>query len=263
MQPLRIGVATIGFRQSLKQSLQTASDLGAQGVQFDVVRELKPADLTETGRRQFLHLLDELGLRVGSLHFPTRRTYIDPEHLEARVAATKSAMEFAYQLRAQIVTLRIGRIPQDPASSEYQLLLEILGDLARHGNRVGTSIAVIPSQDSVADLQQLLGKVTEGMIGIDFDPASCVLAKQNPAETLRALHNWVLHIQARDAIREGLDTGLEVPLGRGEVDWSEFIAVVDEIAYRGWLTAIRTQGEDALRDLGNAVQYLKQMLLQS
>ena len=55
---------------------------------------------------------------------------------------------------------------------------------------------------------------------------------------------------------------MEVALGRGEVDWSEFLAVIDEIMYRRWITAIRTQGDDRMRDISNAVQYFKQIMFQ-
>ena len=161
-----------------------------------------------------------MGLRVDSLHFPTRRTYFDQDYLNERIAATKTVMEFAYQLRTQVVTIRIGRIPQDPASTDYQLLREVLGDLARHGNRVGTSVAIIPSQDSVSDLQQLLGGITEGMVGIDFDPAGCVLAKQNPAEALRSASclGPAHSSPRRDSRRVGLRSGSRVGTRGGRLE---------------------------------------------
>ena len=262
MRNLRIGVATVGFQQPLKESLKTASDIGAQGVQFDARNELKPEELSDTGRSQFLHMLAELGLKVASLHIPFRRTFMDLEHLDARVAVAKAAMKFAFQLQASVVTARVGKIPTDKGTTEYQLMRQVLGDLAAYGNRIGSTFLIQPSQDSPEALQQLLGEINEGPLGIDFDPAGFIMAGQNPAKALRTLHNWVRHIQARDAIRDSFGSGEEVPLGRGEVDWTEFVALIDEIEYRGWIVANRTQGDNRLLDLSNAVEYLRQTVVQ-
>lgn len=259
MTGLKIGVSLSGLKQPLPQLLKAASDFGAEGVQFDALHGLRPDALSETGRRQFLHLLDELGLKVASLQLPFRRTLFDLENLDARIDAVKSALTFAHQLRTPTVTARVGTIPP-PDSGDYLTLRQVLGDLAAHGNRVGGCLAITPTHDSAENLAKLLGSINEGLVGIDLDPAGCVLADQNPAEMLRALHDRVLHIQARDAIREAFGSGQEVPLGRGEVDWSEFLPVTEEVGYRGWITALRTQGDDPLRDLANAVAYLGQLI---
>src|SRR5579872_1333922 len=108
--PLRIAVATRCFGLPLKQSLRAAAACGAKGVQLDARDELKAIELTDTGRRQFLHAVEELGLSVASLVFPTRRSFFDEDQLDARVAAAKRAMEQARQLRAAALTVRIGKI---------------------------------------------------------------------------------------------------------------------------------------------------------
>lgn len=260
--PVRISVATVGFKQPLKQALQTAVDMGAHAVQLDAWNELRPASLTESGRREFLHLLDELGLKVASLYLPTRRTLSEMEDLEGRLATIKSAMQFAYQLRSNVLALRIGRIPTDPLSREYELLRQVLGDLAAYSNHVGTTLAILPTHDSPETLHQLTTSVTEGMLGIDFDPAGFIIGGHKPPAALRLLHASVVHMQARDAVRDIDGGGAEVTLGRGEVNWDEFVAGVEEIEYRGWVTVTRTQGDDRLDDIERAVSYLRQITFQ-
>jgi sugar phosphate isomerase/epimerase len=256
-------VATAGFRQPLKQAVQTAATLGARGVQFDVRDELKPADLTDSGRRQFLHQLSEMGLQTASLHIPFRRPLLDPENQDARLDLARSILQFAYQLRSNVVTARIGPIPPDPASAEYDMLRQIAQDLARAGNRLGATLAIIPTGDSPARLKAFLDTiVSEGPFGLDFDPAGFVMSGHDPAEALRTLHMHVIHFQARDGLRELDGGGLETSLGRGEVDWNEMIALVQEIDYRGWVVVNRTQGDDRLRDLATGVEYLRTITFQ-
>ncbi|MGE5192602.1 MAG: sugar phosphate isomerase/epimerase family protein [Deltaproteobacteria bacterium] len=245
----------------LKEALRAAANLEAGGVQFDARDELRPGELTDTGRRQLLHGLGELGLSVASLAFPTRRSFYDEEQLDARVAAAKRGMDLAWQLRARVMTARIGKVPPDKESKPYRLLLDVLGDLARHGNQVGATLAITPSHDSPQALSELIGSIKTGPLGIDFDPAVFVMSGHNPAEALRGLHSLVVHFTARDAIRDADGGGLETALGRGEVDWIELLLLLDEINYPGWVTVTRTQGDDRAGDAARAIQYMKNVLL--
>ena len=65
----------------------------------------------------------------------------------------------------------------------------------------------------------------------------------------------------RDAIRDIDAGGLEVALGRGEVEWIEVLPLLDEIEYAGWVTVNRTQGNDLALDAARAVEYLKNVML--
>jgi sugar phosphate isomerase/epimerase len=260
MTPLHIALATRCLNLPLKESLRAAASLRAKGVQFDAREEIRPGELTDTGRRQLQHLLGELGLSIASLAFPTRRSFYDGEQLDARVSAIKQTMQHAWQLQARVVTARIGKIPSDKESKPYRLLFDVLSDLARHGNQVGATLAITPTHDSPEVLSDLVVAVKTGPLGIDFDPAVFVMSGHNPADALRALHSLVLHVTARDAIRDIDAGGLETALGRGEVEWVELLPLLDEINYTGWVTVNRTQGDDRAGDAARAIQYLKNIM---
>ena len=261
MPPLRIAIATRCLNLPLKESLRAAAGLGARGVQFDARDELRPGELTDTGRRQLLHGLGELGLSVASLALPTRRSFFDEDQLDARVAAMKRALDHAWQLQARVVTARIGKVPAEKESKPYRLLFEVLSDLARHGNQVGATLAITPSHDSPQALSELIGSIKTGPLGIDFDPAVLIMSGHDPVEAFRVLHALVLHFTARDAIRDVDAGGIETALGRGEVEWIELLPLLDETRYPGSVTVNRTQGDDRPGDAARAVQYLKNVLL--
>ena len=54
--------------------------------------------------------------------------------------------------------------------------------------------------------------------------------------------------------------GLEVALGRGEVEWIEILPLLDEVAYAGWVTVVRTQGDDRGGDVARGVKYLSNVM---
>jgi sugar phosphate isomerase/epimerase len=87
MRPLPIAVATRCLGQPLKPALVLAAQLGAAGVQLDCRNELKPDELSATGRRELMHRVEEMRLSITSLDFPLKRGLLDPDRLDARVAA--------------------------------------------------------------------------------------------------------------------------------------------------------------------------------
>jgi sugar phosphate isomerase/epimerase len=256
---MRIAVATRCLHVPLRESIRQAAGSGARALQFDVRSELTPDSLTETGRRQFLHQLSEQGLRVGSLTYPTRRSFYDEDRLEARVAATRRAMQFARQLQSSVLTVRIGPIPADAKSKTAAILRDVLSDLARFGNHVGVTLSISPSGNSPQALLDLIEEVKTGPLGIDFDPVAFLGSGHNPVAAFRTIYTAVTHLQARDAFRDAEGQAVEVPLGRGEVDWIELLPLLGEISYSGWVTVLRTSGEDPAGVVLRGVKFLQQV----
>lgn len=257
MLRLRLAVATSRLRGSLRQTIQLAEQTGAGGVQFDARQQLKPAELSQTGRRQLLHTLAERNLQVASLMFPLRRPLHDLEQLDARLEAIRQAMQFTWDLQARVLVCRIGRIVEDADSADAVRQREILQELAQHGNRVGVTLAVTPSGDPPEALRSLLNSIDEGPLGVDFDPAERVMSHQPPVASLRTLHDLVNHVTVRDALRDADGAGRETVVGRGEVPWEELLATLDEMNYGNWLTIDRRTGEEPLVEMTRAVSFLR------
>jgi sugar phosphate isomerase/epimerase len=259
MPPIQIAIATSSLSQPFKRAAQTVARLGATGLQIDARNELRPNALGETGRRQFLHHLSELGLKVASLTFPLRRSFYDEDELEARVDATKQVLNFAYQLGAKVVTVRIGKVPADRESREYGLLRDVLDDLAQYSNRVGATLAISPLGDTLEDLANLLGDITQGPLGLDFDPGGFAMAAHDPIAAFRTLHESVINVRIRDGLRDIDVTGAEVAVGQGDVKWPECLALLDEAHYTGWLTIDRTTGNTRTADVAHAIEFLRSL----
>ena len=108
MTNVKIGIQTRSLRQPLKQAIQTAARLGAEGVEIDARTELPPAQMSQTAIRQFRKLLGDLNLRVSAVSFITRRGYDVAGDLERRVLATQAAMKMAHAIGASVVINRVG-----------------------------------------------------------------------------------------------------------------------------------------------------------
>jgi sugar phosphate isomerase/epimerase len=256
----RISVATASLQKNLKRGLEQAMQLGADGVQFDLRSEITPAEYGETARRQLLHALSEFGLRIAAGQFPLRSPLAARDRLDERLSALRKAIIFAGELRMPQLILRPGRIPNDEQQDEQELFLGLLSELAEIGNRQGVEMCLIPSGSSGGEMLQLVDSIKTGRVSVAADPAAWILGHQNPLIELRGLASHIGHVSIRDAVRDLDGTGREVPVGRGEVDWDEFLALLSEMDYRGWLNVDRTEGNDRVGDIGRAVQYVRSLL---
>jgi sugar phosphate isomerase/epimerase len=260
MKRLPLSLATRCLGRPFKSALLLAAQLGANGVQLDARSELKPDELSATGRRELLHRLEELGISTASLDFPVRRGLLDAERLDARITALKHAMDFAALLRCRVVTVRLGRLPGEKEPL-LNVPLAVLSELAGHGNHVGVTLALSPGGESPGAVLELVRQVSTGPLGISFDPVSAIAAGREPIDTLSEWGTHLAHVLVRDATRQGEDAVTEVPVGRGEVAWQELLAVTHDLDYRGWYCVERTQGDDPAGDAGRAIQYIRSLEL--
>lgn len=260
MSHLKIGIQLTSLKQPLRQALQTAARLGARGVEIDARTQLRPGELTQTGLRQFRKLLEDLNLRVCAVGFPTRRGYNVREDLEQRVEATRQAMKLAFDLGASVVVNSVGRIPSEATGPEWDLLVQVLSDLGKYGQRVGAWLAAETDADDPADLARLIAALPEGSLGVNLDPGNLIIHGHSARAAVECLGPQVVHVHAKDGVRDlARGRGIEVPLGRGSVDFPELAGKLEECQYRGYFTVERQNAEDPVREIGLAVEYLSHL----
>src|SRR6185369_13945150 len=113
MLQIKLGIELASLGLPLKKGLLTARELGAEAVEIDLRKELRPEELSRTGVRQVRKMLDDLNLRISAVSFRTRRGYQVTQDLEGRIEATKRALQLAYDLGTNAVVNHIGRVPPE------------------------------------------------------------------------------------------------------------------------------------------------------
>lgn len=254
-----IGFPTRLLEGTLREKIREVGRLGANGIQLDLRYELRPSEMTETGKRQLRHLLQENGLSVAPATFSLRRALIETEGLEERVAGISAAIRFASELKIHSLIIRPGVIP-DPDSPEHAIFIDVLEDLVRVGDHLGVILTLTSGREEAAKLLSTLREVTTAPLAVNFDPAAAVMAGFDPASELRTLSEQIRHVRIRDGLRDSDGSGVEVPVGRGEVDWDSLLASLAECDFGGWLTPDRTSGEDPARDAARAIAFVKNVL---
>jgi sugar phosphate isomerase/epimerase len=261
MSPLKIGVRLESLGLPLRRALTDAARLGVGGVQVDAVGDLAPNNLSDTGRREFRHLLRGHNLELTALGCPLRRGLDAAQDQQPRIEHVQKVLTLSCDLGPRVVVVQAGAVPDKDEDERGRRLDESLRALAHHGDRIGAFLALETGLESGVALAAYLKRFDTGGLAANFDPANLLLHGLDPYESARALHGLVRHAHAKDARRASASRAAqEVPLGHGDIDWMQLLAVLEEIEYRGWLTIEREAGDDRLADVAAGVAFLRRIL---
>jgi len=268
----RVSVGAVALSRDLRTALRKVRELGLHGVELDVRSGLDAEQLTQTGIRQIRKWLADEGLVVPAVAFPTRGGYADPERLEGRIAATKSALELARALGASVVLNHIGDIPPAPRAAEtdkqddakpkedprWKLLVEVLADLGDWGHRVGAVLAAEAGRSSPRELLRLIDVLPEGSLACHLVTGSLVVHGHDPVAAVELLSTHIAHVHATDAVAGAFaGRGRAVILGSGQVDLPNVLAALEERGYRGWIGLEPVDGFSARAELADAISALR------
>lgn len=261
MNRLKIGIRLESLGLPLRRGLEEAERLGAAGVQVDAVGDLAPNNLSQTGRREFRHLLRAHNLELTALGCPLRRGLDVAEDQQPRIEHIRKVMALSFDLGARVVIVQAGQVPEDAADPRADRLAEALLALGQYGDRVGATLALETGLESGEVLRRFLDRFDTGSLGVNFDPANLLMHGFDVHESARALHDKIVHTHAKDARRASASRAAqEVPLGHGDIDWLSYLGLLEEIEYRGWLTIERESGEDRRADVAAGVAFLRRLI---
>jgi sugar phosphate isomerase/epimerase len=261
MKRVRIGIRLESLGLPLRRALQEAERLGVAGVQVDAVGPLSHSELSQTGRREFRHLLRSHNLELTALGCPLRHGLDIPDSQEGRIEKVRRVLSLSFDLGPRIVVVQPGRIPQDDKDPRLPWLREALLALGQYGDRVGAMLALETGLEAGEQLAHFLDRFDTGSLRVNFDPANLLMHDFDPYASARALAGKIVHAHAKDVrMASASRAAQEVPLGHGDLDWMQYLGILEEIDYHGWLTVVRESGDNRLADVAGGVAFLRRFV---
>ena len=261
MNRLKFAVRLESLGGPLRRAIREAQRLGVTGVQVDAAGDLAPHALSQSGRKAFGHLLRSHNLELTAMGCPLRRGLDTAEDLQQRIDHVEAVLGLSVDLGARVAIVQAGRVPEKPDDPRGPRLAEALRALGRHGERIGAVLALETGLESGAALGAFLDRLGTDGLGVNLDPANLLMGGFDPYESTRALRGRVVHSNARDARMTGPSrTTQEVPLGHGDIDWVRYLAALEVIECRGWLTVARSGGEDRVADVATGLRLLARLV---
>ncbi|MGL4513255.1 MAG: sugar phosphate isomerase/epimerase family protein [Lacipirellulaceae bacterium] len=250
--------------------LEIAHELGVPTVHLHT-----PHAASRTPRKaaEFRARLADLGIRVSVVFagfegesyadIPTvvRTVGLVPRDTRAaRLAELKEIADFARSLSSPEtsysggvipVGLHLGFVPHVPEDRAFAELVEVAREACDHCAAHGQAVHLETGQEPADALLDFLAAVARPNLFVNFDPANMILyGCGEPLDALRRVGAYVRSVHCKDAKwsdQPGVTWGVETALGAGDVDFSKFVAVLDEIGYQGPLTIEREIPQDPAR----------------
>jgi len=256
---MKLGVVDASFHLPFEESLKVASEMGFQGVQIWVTGALDPANLKE-GADWVRKTVERYGLEISALCGDLGYGFAYEEGLEWRIQKTKEYLAYSVDLGAPIVTTHIGVIPEDKKHPDWDKLRRSLDEIGTFGEKVGAVLAAETGPEEPELMREFFQSLNTNAIKVNFDPANLVMMGFDPVKGVFVLAPYIVHTHAKDGIRQEDGRVGEAPLGKGQVLWKDYLKALREIGYEGYLTVEREVGEERIKDIREAKEFLSALL---
>ena len=277
MYQFPIGVIVDSFRTDTRTAILKAAALGAQGIQMYSTRGVNaPQNLTPSMRRELLDFVKSNGLCFSALCGDLGRGFSHADQNPELIEQSKRILDLAKDLETDVVTTHIGVVPEDPNCERYAIMQEACYELSRYADSLGAHFAIETGPETSAVLKQFLDSLNSTGVAVNLDPANLVMVTgDDPVQAVYNLKDYIVHTHAKDGVMlqrtnpeyiyrvtpmpediKGIKFFQEVPLGEGSVDFKAYLAALEDIGYRGFLTIEREAGPDPAADILTAKNHL-------
>ena len=274
-----IGVVLESFRLPTYDAVKKAAELGLNGIQMYATNgENAPENLSGAKARELLKYVKDTGLVFSALCGDLGHGFGNPELNPENIEKSKRILDLAKELNCNIVTTHIGVVPSDPNHDRYKIMQEACKELADYADSLDAHFAIETGPETSAVLKGFLDSLGSTGVAVNLDPANLAMVTGDDAVT--AVHNlkdYIVHTHAKDGVKladgnpeyiygvlhpvpeeiKNMKFFEEVPLGTGAVDFPAYLAALEEIGYRGYLTIEREVGPTPEADITLAANFLR------
>ncbi len=281
MYKFPIGVIVDSFRTDTSSAIKMAADMGADGIQMYSSKGVNaPENLTPARRRELLDMVRSSGMCFSAICGDLGEGFFRPERNPMLIEKSKRILDLAKELETDIVTTHIGVVPSDKNHERYKIMQEACFELSRYADSIGSHFAIETGPETSEALKSFLDSLGSRGVAVNLDPANLAMVTgDDPVEAVYKLRDYIVHTHAKDGIMlertnpeyiygvtpkpediAGIKFFKEVPLGEGSVKFAPYLAALEDIGYKGFLTIEREVGDNPAADILRAKKYLEDII---
>lgn len=259
-----IGVILESFRTDRSSAIKKAAQIGANGIQMYATQgENSPENLNAAARKALLDEVKSNGLVFSALCGDFDKGFTNPELNPELIERSKRIIDLALDLETNIVTTHIGKVPEDSSCDTYKIMQQACFELAEYADGVNAHFAIETGPEKATVLRSFLDTLGSTGVAVNLDPANLVMDwGDDPVAAVHTLAKYIVHTHAKDGIQllGEQPPYLELPLGKGKVDFPAYLKALEEEGFKGFLTIEREVGETPEKDIRLAYDFLKKTI---
>ena len=244
---------------------------------YAVAGEFAPENMTVGKRKELLDMVKSNGLVFSALCGDLGEGFGNAERNPILIEKSKRIIDLAKELETDIVTTHIGVVPDNSNHPRYKIMQEACFELSRYADSIDAHFAIETGPETSLTLKNFLDTLSSRGVAVNLDPANLVMVTgDDPVQAVYNLKDYIVHTHAKDGIKlmdgdpeviygvieDVIQQGelfKELPLGEGDVPFAKYLAALDDIGYKGFLTVEREVGENPCSDIKKAVEFLNEM----
>lgn len=272
-----IGAMLESFKLPTRDAIKQAASIGAKGIQMhSTYGEHSPEQMTDEKIKELLAMMNDSGLVFSAICGDLGHGFGHAELNAGLVEKSKRILDLAKKLGTNVVTTHIGVVPTDPSNPRYEVMRNACLELAEYADSMDAHFAIETGPETAVVLKQFLDSLDSHGVAVNLDPANlAMVVGDDPVKAVYTLRDYIVHTHAKDGkmlyrknpeMIYGVipdtekDKGsayAEMPLGQGSVDYPAYLAALDDIGYRGFLTIERECGDTPVDDIKMAADFLR------
>lgn len=279
----KTGILLDNLQLSFDKSLQTASRLGVNGIQFYVAShhmsflnlDFKSVKSIKQRIKSYNLELSALCGDLGGHGFEIR------EENKTKIETTKKIIDFASELGTDIITTHIGVLSETDKSNNSNIM-DALAQICRYAEKAGIYIAIETGPEGSELLKSFIIETNEKQLKVNFDPANLLMVhNENPVDAVYNLKDYIIHTHLKDgkfikpcnpkeiydAFAEDNPNNIsienyftETPLGVGDINFPNYLTALEDIGYTGYLTRECEGSFSRVKDITDGVEYIHKLL---
>ena len=257
---------------NLKESFKEVAELGFQTCQISCTAEfmidkLKPKDIRKVSREFGIEISSFFLVFEGQIYNRVEGIstvgFIPEESRAKRLEMAKRFSDLVREIGVRSITSHVGAVPNDPKNPLYLGFIPAMKRFVEHCKKNGQIFCFETGQELPSTLKRLIIDIGDNAY-VNLDPANLILyGMAHPLDAVEILGEYVRGMHAKDALWPNRDEGLgiEVPVGKGEVDFPLLISRLKEKGFKGPITIEREiSGEQQKKDILEAKKFLQPYL---
>ncbi len=168
-----------------------------------------------------------------------------------RVEYLKGAAGFVRDLGITDMLIHAGFVANDPFSSEYLHMVDVLRELAEYTEPLGVTVLLEVGGESPITLKRLIEDTGCKNIRVNLDTANLIMyGYGNPVDAIYTLGEYIksLHIKDGTPPTETKTLGKEVDFGTGFADFRRIFTMLKERGFAGPIIIEREIPDDRARE---------------
>ena len=284
MYQFPIGVMMDSFRLPVDEAIQKAVSIGAKGFQmYATYGEHAPENMTPSKIRELMDKMASNGLIFSAICGDLGQGFGHAERNPALIEKSKRILDLAKELSCDVVTTHIGVVPTDPSVDRYKVMQEACFELSRYADSMDAHFAIETGPETSLDLKNFLDALDSTGVAVNLDPANLVMVTgDDPVQAVYNLQKYIVHTHAKDGVKlfhvppeeiygvtpmpedlKNITCHREEPLGNGSVNFPAYLKALEDVGYRGFLTIEREIGDDPVKDIGDAADFLRKIMAEN